>query len=110
VSSAEWIVEAPEECASATDCWTLPLADFGSTKIGLAQAWNTNGHQGGIYDKRWYTTQLQMTPQRGGQSAGTTATAAGKATPSRVTGKGSVFSVLFSVVSGLTNTIFGPRR
>jgi hypothetical protein len=105
VTSAEWIVEAPEECSSPTDCWTLPLADFGATRIGLAQAWNTKGHQGGIYDKRWSSTQLQMTPLKGGVSHGTTPTATGKASPSRVTGNGSVFSVLFSVVSGLTNII-----
>src|SRR5947209_845392 len=30
VSSAEWIVEAPSDCTSSTNCRTLPLADFGS--------------------------------------------------------------------------------
>ena len=110
VSSAEWIVEAPEECTSPTDCWTLPLADFGSTKIGLAQAWNTKGHQGGIYDKHWYTTQVQMTPQKGGSSQGTAPTSAGKASPSRVSGNGSVFSVLFSLVNGVTNVLNAQRR
>ena len=93
VSSAEWIVEAPTDCSSATDCWTLPLANFGSAEIGLAQAWTTQGHQGGIYDTRWNTTELQMTPH-GAAPAGV----GGKASPSRVSGNGSVFSVLFSLL------------
>ena len=105
ISSAEWIVEAPSQCTSATDCWTLPLANFGSTQIGMAQVWNTKGHHGGIFDKRWNTTELNLTPQDAAQSSAGAPQPVGGASPSRVSSKGSVFSVLFSLVSGVTHAL-----
>jgi hypothetical protein len=105
VSSAEWIVEAPSECSSATDCWTLPLADFGSTQIGMAQVWNTKGHRGGIFNRRWITTELNLTPQNAPRPPAGTTGAIGTASPSRVSADGSVFSVLFSLVSGVTHAL-----
>src|SRR4029077_3975427 len=38
VSSADWIVEAPSECAGNSSCQTLALANFGSAKFTRARA------------------------------------------------------------------------
>jgi hypothetical protein len=101
VSSADWIVEAPSDCVSATSCQTLPLANFGSATIGLAEAKTTGGHVGSIGDPAWGATRIRLTPgtrhlvsvDRGSGSAGT-------ATPSALSVKGSSFKVVFSNGSG----------
>lgn len=59
-TSAEWIVEAPSVCSSATDCQTLPLADFGSAGFTSAAATASTGHRGTIRDRRWTTTKINL--------------------------------------------------
>jgi hypothetical protein len=60
VTSAEWIVEAPSECTSVSDCHTLPLADFGTAAISGARATTTAGHAGAITDRRWTTSKISL--------------------------------------------------
>jgi hypothetical protein len=58
-SSADWIVEAPSACLTATGCTTLPLADFGTTLFSGATA-TAAGHTGPIGDASWSATALEL--------------------------------------------------
>lgn len=96
ISSAEWIVEAPSECIDLTTCRTLPLANFGSTRITHALARSSIGHAGAISDSGWDATRIRLTPsgQRfvalGGRQG------SGGAVPSSLAGQGSSFVVRYS--------------
>jgi hypothetical protein len=59
-TSAEWIVEAPSACTTASDCHTLPLADFGSAALTGARAATTAGYRGSIADRHWATTEITL--------------------------------------------------
>jgi Peptidase A4 family len=94
VSSAEWIVEAPSECASAGSCRTLPLANFASATFGSASARTTAGHSGSISDPAWRWTRITLKP--GGRrfaSYGVQGTSAPAAAPTALSSRGSVFKV-----------------
>ena len=99
-TSAEWIVEAPSDCVSISDCQTLPLADFGSATFSAAHAQSTKGRQGRIADPAWSTTKIKLTPGSrrfiGYQAAGATA---GAAIPSSLQARGTAFTVSYSAVS-----------
>ena len=108
VSSAEWIVEAPSDCVSATECQTLPLANFGSARFSLARTETTTGHVGTIADPNWNTTKIRLRPgghefinYRPGDRAGAAA-------PSPLTAGGSAFSVTYSTVR-ITNPFESAR-
>jgi hypothetical protein len=60
-SSAEWIVEAPSACASASAsrCRTLPLADFGVVSFTNATA-TAGGRTAAIGDPSWAATALEL--------------------------------------------------
>ena len=58
-SSAEWIVEAPSSCASASRCRTLPLADFGTVSFSSATA-TAGEHTAAIGDPSWSATALEL--------------------------------------------------
>jgi hypothetical protein len=62
VSSAEWIVEAPSECISASSCQTLPLANFGSASFGSALAQTASGRTGAISNPMWQSTKIDLRP------------------------------------------------
>jgi hypothetical protein len=99
ISSAEWITEAPSECSSATDCETLPLADFGSTSFETADAWTTKGRKGSISNHAWNRTKITLiaSGQRFvGYNSGDTS---GIATPSALADNGSAFTVTYSAGS-----------
>jgi hypothetical protein len=94
VSSAEWIVEAPSECVSASSCRTLPLANFASATFGSASARTTAGHSGSISDPAWRWTRITLTP--GGRrlaSYGVPGASAPAAAPTALSLRGSVFKV-----------------
>lgn len=59
-ASAEWIVEAPSLCTTASDCQALPLADFGSAAVTGASATTTAGYRGSIADRHWATTKITL--------------------------------------------------
>jgi len=99
VSSAEWIAEAPSECASITSCQTLPLADFGSAGFSSAGAQATGAAKSGLTDRRWTLTRITLEPSGprfiGLQGSGTPD---GAATPSPVTGNGTAFTITYTPV------------
>lgn len=93
-TSAEWILEAPSVCSSATSCHTLPLADFGSTGFTAATATTTAGHRGTIADRRWKTTKISLAS--GGRAFVSDAPASsGGADPSSLSSRGSAFTLTY---------------
>ena len=62
VSSAEWIVEAPSDCAATIECQTLPLANFGSVTFVGTSVIQRNGHLGTITDPGWGSTMITLNP------------------------------------------------
>jgi hypothetical protein len=63
-STAEWVAEAPSECAGATvsNCTPLPLADFGTTTFTDAHATSAGGHTGSIDDSQWTAEAVELEP------------------------------------------------
>src|SRR5579859_1164246 len=100
VSSAEWIVEAPSDCLSASECVTLPLADFGSTSFLDAAAQGSLGHWGPISRAGWQSTRISLDglDQRLGTAG--TAAVAGAANTSPLSGGGQAFTVSYSARGG----------
>lgn len=93
-TSAEWILEAPSVCSSASSCQTLPLADFGSAGFSAAAATTTSGRRGTIEDRTWATTKINLAA--GGRTfvsnpSGPSATAV----PSSLSAQGSAFTVTY---------------
>jgi hypothetical protein len=62
LTSAEWIVEAPSECISASSCQTLPLANFGSATFNGSLAQSAGGRTGAISSPAWQTTKINLRP------------------------------------------------
>jgi hypothetical protein len=109
VTSAEWIVEAPSDCAAT--CSTLPLANFGSALFTGARAQLGDGYVGTIADRRWSTTRIRLSPSgrqfianNGGSRA------AGAAITSGLTWGGSVFAVSYTPVGTSGAGAYGMRR
>jgi hypothetical protein len=111
VSTAEWIVEAPSECATSGSCRTLPLADFGV--VAFTDATATIGSlTSPIADGAWRTTALQL------QGAGTSALGPGGqrfgeqslelATPSSTSSSSGAFTVTYSEGSAQAGASEGP--
>ena len=94
-TSAEWIVEAPSACSGATDCQTLPLADFGSAAITGARATTTAGHRGSITDRRWSTTKISLA-ESARRFAGSPADRPVLAQPSPLSADGTGFTVSYT--------------
>ena len=100
LTSAEWIVEAPSDCAGGTDCQTLPLANFGSVVFVGTTAVQRHGHVGTIADSHWDSTMISLNPvgrhfvaaRLGGPSI------AG-AVPQALTPGGGGFAVKYAVLS-----------
>jgi hypothetical protein len=95
-TSAEWILEAPSLCSTASDCQTLPLADFGSAAFTAASAVTTTGERGTVSSRRWTTTRISLAQVgrqfiSGAPSGGVAATAV----PSQTTRSGSSFRVVY---------------
>jgi hypothetical protein len=96
VSSAEWIAEAPSDCAG-NSCQTLPLANFGSTTFGTVSATTVRGHTGSLSDPRWQLTKIRLRPS--GRQFAVNGSQAGGATPSPLGPGGSSFGVSYELVS-----------
>ena len=62
-STAEWVAEAPSECAggATSDCTPLPLAGFGKATFSDAHT-TSNGHVGSISDSNWTTEAIELQP------------------------------------------------
>ena len=62
LTSAEWITEAPSQCAaSSNDCTTLPLAKFTPVKFSRIAA-TGNGSPGTLTNSAWLVTQFKLVP------------------------------------------------
>lgn len=59
VSSAEWIVEAPSLCFTATRCTPLPLTDFGTVSFSNASV-NTSAGRAAIDASSLKVTRLEL--------------------------------------------------
>ena len=99
VTSAEWIVEAPALClsASSASCRDSALADFGSTGFTRARA-TVVGHIGTITDAGWSAAADTLgggASSRAGQRATASSTHSSSATPGALSGVGDAFSVTF---------------
>lgn len=111
VSSAEWIAEAPSQCASLNSCQTLPLADFAATRFDSATARSSTGHSGSISDPKWRWTKITLTP--GGRRFAAyqgSGPAAGAASPSSLLANGRSFSVNWALASAQGNPLVQTRR
>jgi hypothetical protein len=67
-TAAEWIVEAPSECAGDR-CRVLPLSSFAAITFAGARATSATGHTGTIADPLWASTAIDLNaggPQFGG--------------------------------------------
>jgi hypothetical protein len=113
VSSAEWIVEAPSDCISASSCQTLPLANFGSVSFASAKAQTVRGRRGGILSPIWGLTQISLTAGGHGFAANGLLPVLGTATPEALTAGGTAFSVTYASVpvrNGGAADLRGTRR
>jgi hypothetical protein len=112
VSSAEWIIEAPSDCATSGSCHTLPLADFG--KVAFTSATATIGARTSTIEQGgWTTTALQMRAGRGALAEGATegrlsGAALLLATPSAASRASGAFTVAFGERGGEAGTPEGP--
>lgn len=70
LSSAEWIVEAPSACTSASVCRTLPLTDFGTTSFTQASATTAQGLRTPIVASGYRVTDLELRDSAGQTRAG----------------------------------------
>ena len=112
-STAEWVAEAPSECAGVTtsDCTPLTLADFGTATFTDAHT-TSGGHVGSISDPHWTAEAIELQPSssslfgggRGGYFQGgyggysdysSYQTAAGGAAPSSLSQGGTKFTVRY---------------
>jgi hypothetical protein len=99
-SSAEWIVEAPSACVTATSCQTLPLSNFASATFAATGARTTTGRTGTIGSSGWTATRITLSPSgRPSIASSGGGPAAGGATTSLLRLNGSSFSVTFGEVS-----------
>jgi hypothetical protein len=96
-SSAEWIAEAPSQCASgARRCQTLPLADFSSVTFYGATASTPGAPMSPIDSAAFHATKVTL--KGGGAELGTpghaiVSTSGAQATPSTLADSGSSFSI-----------------
>jgi hypothetical protein len=96
LTSAEWIVEAPSECAGSYSCQTLPLADFGSATFSGARTVTTTGYASGIASRKWVTTRITLAGGGQHRFIGNQSGAAGAvATPSALLGDDNSFTVTY---------------
>jgi hypothetical protein len=68
LGSAEWIAEAPSNCASA--CRALPLTDFGSVEFTGASVKTGNGRTGAISNPAWSVEAIALNERADSPGAG----------------------------------------
>jgi hypothetical protein len=94
VSSAEWIVEAPQSCRGMHCAWPR-LADFGSVRLARIGTVG-DGHAGTILDPHWQATAIRLTPSK--LHAYVTGSRAGAA-PMGLAADGSAFTLAWSRIA-----------
>jgi hypothetical protein len=98
-TSAEWILEAPGNCAGSS-CVTLPLANFGRAAFRLARVVTNSGRTGSIVGAHWRTTRIILTAGGRHFVDGGPPSSPGGASPGGVSGAGSMFSLSYLGSSG----------
>ncbi len=109
VGSAEWIVEAPEQCLGASKCRTLPLADFGAVTFRGAHARDAAGVTGAIRSNHWTRTKITLAQSEDRLVSGRTLA---DAVPSTLSASGARFRVTYAdgaVASTARATRMGTR-
>lgn len=110
-SSAEWIVEAPSECVSASNCQTLPLANFGTATFNSASVQSSTGRSAAITDSAWQTTKINLRPNSRRYIVNTSSgPALGVATPSGLLAGGTGFKVNYAQMPVPGYGIFPARE
>lgn len=90
LTSAEWIVEAPSLCFSATNCTPLPLTNFGTVSFSNASVSTAKAQRAAIDSASLHVTRLDLRDysQGSGQRFSSAMTpATGIASPLSATGK-----------------------
>lgn len=78
LSSAEWIVEAPSDCADGTnDCTVLPLANFGTIPFSAASATTRHGSPQPISHSSFSAFKIKLRSDTGGYGATASALSSG---------------------------------
>lgn len=101
LSSADWVVEAPENCIrllATTTCVPSKLSDFGTTRFAHARTTTTDGRTGTINDPAWAAAVLTLDPAAGADGPGGDAlfpTGRGLAVPSALNAAGDSFAVSY---------------
>lgn len=126
-STAEWVAEAPSECASGalSDCTPLPLANFGTATFKDAHT-TSAGHTGSIDDSRWTAEAIELEPSSsslfgggpGGYQGGygsysaysSYTTSSGGAAPTALADGGTKFSVKYGASLGTQSTGTGEPQ
>jgi len=110
VSSADWILEAPSECADSFSCRTLTLADFGSTTFSRASAVTTAGHTGRIADRRWNATKITLAASGRPFIDSSANSGVVSASPSPLAAQGSSFTVTYRGSSAPSPAVSNTQR
>jgi hypothetical protein len=109
-SSAEWIVEAPSECAGSSNCRPLPLANFGSATFSAARAVTRSGRRGGVSDHAWGTTRITLSGTRHLLHSSPSGDGRAIAVASQLADRGSSFTVTYVVSSATAPSSPQSRR
>jgi hypothetical protein len=107
-TSADWIVEAPSECAGISFCQPLGLANFGSASITRARTMTTGGHAGTISDHRWVTTKITLATSGRRFINGPAGANGAEALPSSLAAGGSAFTVTYQGPTSAPTTTQDP--
>ncbi len=85
--SADWIQEAPTTCDRSGSCHIVRLANFGTVHFTRAQAQGVGGRRGSIAARAWRHVRVLLWQAGSGFT--------NIAVPSRLTGRGSSFTVTY---------------
>jgi hypothetical protein len=91
--SAEWIVETPSFCRSASDCNPAPLARFGSVTFSNI-ATIGDAHPGTLADPAWHVNPIVLVPEKDA-AVYTTDPGPGGAVPGPLDAAGRTFGVTY---------------
>jgi hypothetical protein len=110
LSSADWILEAPSQCAAGgLQCQPLALADFGSERFARAKAETASKKTGSISSRMWRTAVITLS---GGSDAhrfaGYGGETQGESSPSPLADAGSSFSLTYTPITAPVSPVPAP--
>jgi Peptidase A4 family len=101
ISSAEWIVEAPSLCFTATRCTPLPLTDFGTVPFSNASVATDGSQRAAIDASSLKVTRLELRDEAraaGRRLTSSVTPASGIASP--LSANGTAFTVTWGLLEG----------